>query len=468
MNTQEAKIVLETALICAQEPLKLGELRKLFADNVSADTIRTLLEDLKQDWSGRGVELVVLATGWRFQSKPAMRTFLDRLHPEKPPKYSRAVLETLAIIAYRQPVTRGDIEEIRGVTVNTQVVKQLEDRGWIEVIGHRDVPGRPALYATTRQFLDDLGLKALDELPPLDDPSAQANVDLLAQHSIEFTDDDASGAADAAETGDASAAGDAAPGDANSGEPEMSSSEAASPDATQDASDGNDAGPDANAGVALEAGVQPHDDRADAGSAANALAETAANTIEAETEAKTTGEHVASEHASMTQALDQTTQASQTADAPEAPEAPIPAAAENHEPDTATRDAASDDIAHDVTSAPTAAQADGQQEHEDQKQHEAGHASHDAAGHAAQNIDAAAQNEEVDSGAAAHKDSADPSVFHDELHGEARSEAEHAEHVKHPTGPQATQAAHGGSQDRRDAAQDAGVLTDDEPESRSA
>jgi segregation and condensation protein B len=161
MNTQEAKIVLETALICAQEPLKLGELRKLFADGVSADTVRTLLEDLKQDWSGRGVELVGLASGWRFQSKPAMRSYLDRLHPEKPPKYSRAVLETLAIIAYRQPVTRGDIEEIRGVTVNTQVVKQLEDRNWIEVIGHRDVPGRPALYATTRQFLDDLGLRAL-------------------------------------------------------------------------------------------------------------------------------------------------------------------------------------------------------------------------------------------------------------------------------------------------------------------
>ncbi|WP_133649147.1 SMC-Scp complex subunit ScpB [Paraburkholderia flava] len=188
MNTQEAKIVLETALICAQEPLKLAELRKLFADNVSADTVRTLLEDLKHEWSGRGVELVGLASGWRFQSKPAMRTYLDRLHPEKPPKYSRAVLETLAIVAYRQPVTRGDIEEIRGVTVNTQVVKQLEDRNWIEVIGHRDVPGRPALYATTRQFLDDLGLKALDELPPLDDPSAQLNVDLLAQHSIEFAD----------------------------------------------------------------------------------------------------------------------------------------------------------------------------------------------------------------------------------------------------------------------------------------
>src|SRR5581483_6605047 len=186
MNTQEAKIVLETALICAQEPLKLGDLRKLFADGVSADTVRTLLEDLKQDWSGRGVELVGLASGWRFQSKPAMRSYLERLHPEKPPKYSRAVLETLAIIAYRQPVTRGDIEEIRGVTVNTQVIKQLEDRNWIEVIGHRDVPGRPALYATTKQFLDDLGLRSLDELPPLEDARAQAQASLLEQGAIEF------------------------------------------------------------------------------------------------------------------------------------------------------------------------------------------------------------------------------------------------------------------------------------------
>ncbi|PVX73577.1 SMC-Scp complex subunit ScpB [Paraburkholderia unamae] len=188
MNTQEAKIVLETALICTQEPLKIGELRKLFADDISADTVRNLLEDLRHQWSGRGVELVGLASGWRFQSKPAMRTYLDRLHPEKPPRYSRAVLETLAIIAYRQPVTRGDIEEIRGVTVNTQVVKQLEDRNWIEVIGHRDVPGRPALYATTRQFLDDLGLKSLDELPSLDDPSNQLGEQLLAQHAIEFPD----------------------------------------------------------------------------------------------------------------------------------------------------------------------------------------------------------------------------------------------------------------------------------------
>ena len=193
MNTQEAKIVLETALICAHEPLKLGDLRKLFAESVSADTVRALLEDLRNEWSGRGVELVALASGWRFQSKPMMRTYLDRLHPEKPPKYSRAVLETLAIIAYRQPVTRGDIEEIRGVTVNTQVVKQLEDRNWIEVIGHRDVPGRPALYATTKQFLDDLGLKALDELPPLEDPAAQHVMGALSQHAIEFADDRAAG-----------------------------------------------------------------------------------------------------------------------------------------------------------------------------------------------------------------------------------------------------------------------------------
>ncbi|UXU89264.1 SMC-Scp complex subunit ScpB [Burkholderia sp. S-53] len=204
MNTQEAKIVLETALICAQEPLKLGDLRKLFADGVSADTVRTLLEDLKQDWSGRGVELVALATGWRFQSKPAMRHYLDRLHPEKPPKYSRAVLETLAIIAYRQPVTRGDIEEIRGVTVNTQVVKQLEDRSWIEVIGHRDVPGRPALYATTKQFLDDLGLKALDDLPALEEPAANIEAALLAQQAMDF-DGDVPVADDAPLAGDAAA-----------------------------------------------------------------------------------------------------------------------------------------------------------------------------------------------------------------------------------------------------------------------
>ncbi|PLP97352.1 SMC-Scp complex subunit ScpB [Cupriavidus pauculus] len=186
MNTQEAKIVLETALICAQEPLRVGDLRRLFADDVGADTIRVLLEELRQDWQPRGVELVALASGWRFQSRPEMREFLDRLNPEKPPKYSRAVMETLAIIAYRQPVTRGDIEEIRGVTVSTEVVKKLEDRSWIEVIGHRDVPGRPALYATTKAFLDDLGLRSLDELPPLEDAQAQAQAALLEQQAIDF------------------------------------------------------------------------------------------------------------------------------------------------------------------------------------------------------------------------------------------------------------------------------------------
>jgi segregation and condensation protein B len=167
MNTQEAKVVLETALLTAERPLPLAELRKLFADELNADTLRVLLDELRRDWSGRGVELVALASGWRFQSTAAMRVYLDRLNAEKPPRYSRAVLETLAIIAYRQPVTRGDIEDIRGVAVSPQVVKLLEERGWIECIGHRESPGRPALFATTRSFLDDLGLRSLDELPPL-------------------------------------------------------------------------------------------------------------------------------------------------------------------------------------------------------------------------------------------------------------------------------------------------------------
>ena len=168
MNTQEAKLVLETALLTAQQPLPLSELRRLFADELNADTLRALLDELRRDWTGRGIELVALASGWRFQSAPSMRPYLDRLNPEKPPKYSRAVMETLAIIAYRQPVTRGDIEEIRGVTVSSQVIKALEDRGWVETIGHREAPGRPALFATTRQFLDDLGLRSLEELPTLE------------------------------------------------------------------------------------------------------------------------------------------------------------------------------------------------------------------------------------------------------------------------------------------------------------
>jgi segregation and condensation protein B len=176
MNTTDAKRVLETALICSQQPLALRELRVLFNDELGADTVKSLLGELQDDWAQRGVELVQVATGWRFQSRPQMREYLDRLHPEKPPKYTRAVLETLAIIAYRQPVTRGDMEEIRGVTINTQILKQLEDRGWVETIGHREAPGRPALYATTKQFLDDLGLESLDQLPMLDSPAHQAEL----------------------------------------------------------------------------------------------------------------------------------------------------------------------------------------------------------------------------------------------------------------------------------------------------
>jgi len=168
MNTTEAKRVLETALICASAPLPMTDLRALFDDEVGTDTLRQLLDELAQDWRDRGVELVALASGWRFQSRPEMRVYLDRLHPEKPPKYSRAAMETLAIVAYRQPVTRGDIEDIRGVTVSSQIVKQLEERGWIDAIGYREAPGRPALYATTRQFLDDLGLASLDQLPALE------------------------------------------------------------------------------------------------------------------------------------------------------------------------------------------------------------------------------------------------------------------------------------------------------------
>jgi segregation and condensation protein B len=175
MNTVDAKRVLETALICSHQPIQIRDLRVLFSDALGADTIRTLLEELQLDWAQRGVELVQVATGWRFQSRPEMREFLDRLNPEKPPKYSRAVMETLAIIAYRQPVTRGDMEDVRGVTINSLVLKQLEDRGWVEVIGHRETVGRPSLYATTRQFLDDLGLASLDQLPVYDSAQAQAN-----------------------------------------------------------------------------------------------------------------------------------------------------------------------------------------------------------------------------------------------------------------------------------------------------
>lgn len=168
-NPGELKRVLEAVLLSAQQPLSVLELKKVFVDEIASDVLRVLLDDLREEWSGRPVELVQLASGWRFRTRAEYMPYLERLNPEKPPKYSRAVLETLAIVAYRQPVTRGDIEDIRGVTVATQVIKALEERGWVDVVGHRDTPGRPALFATTKKFLDDLGLRSLTELPPLEE-----------------------------------------------------------------------------------------------------------------------------------------------------------------------------------------------------------------------------------------------------------------------------------------------------------
>jgi segregation and condensation protein B len=186
MNTADAKRILETALICSSQPLPVRDMRVLFDDELGVDTIKVLLLELQEDWAQRGLELVSVGSGWRFQSRPEMRDHLDRLHPEKPPRYTRAALETLAIIAYRQPATRGDMEDIRGVTINSLILKQLEDRGWVEVIGHRETVGRPGLYATTRQFLDDLGLASLDQLPLIETPAQQAAlVDALERASGE-------------------------------------------------------------------------------------------------------------------------------------------------------------------------------------------------------------------------------------------------------------------------------------------
>ncbi len=186
MNTADAKRILETALICSSQPLPVRDMRVLFDDELGVDTIKVLLLELQEDWAQRGLELVSVGSGWRFQSRPEMRDHLDRLHPEKPPRYTRAALETLAIIAYRQPATRGDMEDIRGVTINSLILKQLEDRGWVEVIGHRETVGRPALFATTRQFLDDLGLASLDQLPLIETPAQQAAlVDALERASGE-------------------------------------------------------------------------------------------------------------------------------------------------------------------------------------------------------------------------------------------------------------------------------------------
>jgi segregation and condensation protein B len=182
----EAKRILEAALLASPEPVAIPELKRLFDGEVSPETVRNLLGELAEEWQGRAVELVSVASGWRFQTRPEFQPYLERLSPEKLPRYSRAVLETLAIIAYRQPVTRGDIEDIRGVTVSTQIMQSLENRGWVDSVGHRETPGRPALYATTRKFLDDLGMRSLEELPPLEEiaktlqlepmPTAEAGV----------------------------------------------------------------------------------------------------------------------------------------------------------------------------------------------------------------------------------------------------------------------------------------------------
>ncbi|MBI3371128.1 MAG: SMC-Scp complex subunit ScpB [Betaproteobacteria bacterium] len=169
LNPAEAKRIIEAALLVSREPVSLGELRRLFDEEIGADTLRRLLGELREEWNGKAVGLVNTASGWRFQTRAEFQRFIDRLSPERPPRYSRAVLETLAIIAYRQPVTRGDIEDVRGVAVSAQILQTLEARGWIDTVGHRETPGRPALYATTRSFLDDLGLRSLRELPPLED-----------------------------------------------------------------------------------------------------------------------------------------------------------------------------------------------------------------------------------------------------------------------------------------------------------
>jgi len=255
MDNSEATYVLEAALLCASQPMPLTEMRKLFGEDPDFDNdrLRAMLQELQEHWANRGMDLAQLATGWRFQSRPQMQRYLERLNPERPPKYSRAVMETLAIVAWRQPVTRGDIEDIRGVTVSSQIVKTLEDRGWIEVIGHRDAPGRPALFGTTRQFLDDLGLRALDELPPLDSAQAAAALQGLdlggSEVTLEVSDPQAAEpGADASESQGAEAAGagtEAAEGDA------VVSAEAAEPveNAAADESSGSEvvSGEDANA-----------------------------------------------------------------------------------------------------------------------------------------------------------------------------------------------------------------------------
>jgi segregation and condensation protein B len=203
LSTLEAKRVLEAALLAAREPVTIDGLKRLFDEDLASEAIRRLLDELREDWSGKGVELAQLASGWRFQTRPEFQPYIDRLTAEKPPRYSRAVMETLAIIAYRQPVTRGDIEDIRGVAVSPNIIRSLEERGWIDIVGQRETPGRPALYATTKAFLDDLGLRTLQELPPLEE---------IAQ-----TLDAANGAPPHISTPEAAIAADGSIADSNSG-----------------------------------------------------------------------------------------------------------------------------------------------------------------------------------------------------------------------------------------------------------
>src|SRR5918999_6183032 len=179
LNPPDAKRILEAALLASQEPVSATELKRLFDGQLGVDAIRKLLAELADEWRGRSVELVSLSSGWRFQTRPEFQPYLERLFPERPPRYSRAVMETLAIIAYRQPVTRGDIEDVRGVGVSTQIIQALETRGWIDVVGHRETPGRPALYATTTKFLDDVGLRSLEELPPLEEIAKTLQLEIV-------------------------------------------------------------------------------------------------------------------------------------------------------------------------------------------------------------------------------------------------------------------------------------------------
>jgi len=243
MDQNLSRKILETALLCADEPMRIGDLRKLFteSDEIDNDVIKQQLQVLQDEWADKGLELSELASGWRFQSRPEMQKYLERLNPEKPPKYSRAVMETLAIIAWRQPVTRGDIEDIRGVTVSSQIIKTLEERGWIDVLGHRDAPGRPALLGTTKQFLDDLGLKALDDLPVLE--SGEAGMPDLSglDMSITASEQSAQEQVESEMASDASAPGEVAPDAAGSAQIDSTASEAVLADSDSEDSDDNDA-----------------------------------------------------------------------------------------------------------------------------------------------------------------------------------------------------------------------------------